>query len=86
MAVYMTGSPYYTYMDTGVTRGKLYYYKLEDIDIYGNSTLHGPICVDWDGDGMPDDWEIAHGLDPTGNDAHLDPDEHRGDAVADGGR
>jgi hypothetical protein len=73
-ATYMTGSPYYTYMDTGVTRGKLYYYKLEDIDIHGNRTLHGPICVDWDGDGMPDDWELAHGLDPTVNDADLDPD------------
>ncbi len=27
-----------------------------------------------DGDGMPDDWEIAHGLDPSKYDAHLDSD------------
>jgi hypothetical protein len=47
---------------------------LEDIDIYGKKTVHGPICVDWDGDGLPDDWEIAHGLNPGSNDADLDSD------------
>jgi hypothetical protein len=45
----------YSYLDADVTVGRLYYYKLEDIDIYGKHTLHGPICVDWDADGLPDD-------------------------------
>ena len=48
----------YNYVDSNVTRGRLYYYKLEDIDFDGTRTMHGPVCVDWDGDGMPDDWEI----------------------------
>lgn len=30
--------------------------------------------VDEDGDGLPDDWETTHGLNPTVNDAALDPD------------
>jgi len=64
----------YTYDDINVTEGELFYYKLEDIDIYGKKSLHGPICVDWDGDGLPDDWEIAHGLDPTLDDSGFDPD------------
>jgi hypothetical protein len=64
----------YSYLDTTVTVGSLYYYKLEDIDIYGTHTLHGPIGVDWDADGLPDDWEITHGLNPWVNDADLDYD------------
>jgi len=36
--------------------------------------MHGPVCVDWDGDGIPDDWEIARGLNPSLNDASLDED------------
>ncbi|NIR02725.1 MAG: hypothetical protein GTN78_21410, partial [Gemmatimonadales bacterium] len=64
----------YTYNDRAVTKGQLYYYKLEDIDSFGRHTWHGPVCVDWDGDGIPDDWELAHGLDPTADDGDLDYD------------
>ncbi len=64
----------YSYLDTDVAVGTLYYYKLEDIDAYGKHTEHGPISVDWDADGMPDDWEITHGLNPWINDADLDYD------------
>jgi hypothetical protein len=64
----------YSFEDKNVTPGEIYYYQLEDIDIYGKKTVHGPISVDWDGDGLPDDWEIAHGLDPRINDAYLDSD------------
>ena len=71
----------YEFVDAGVSRGTRYYYKLEDVDVTGAVTPHGPVCVDWDGDGMPDDWELAHGLNPGVNDAALDSD---GDGVANG--
>ena len=48
----------YTYVDKNVIKGKLYYYKLEDIDLSGKKTMHGPICVDWNGDGIPDDEQL----------------------------
>jgi len=32
------------------------------------------VCVDWDGDGIPDDWEIKYGLNPGVDDSGLDPD------------
>jgi hypothetical protein len=64
----------YGFVDANVVLGNLYYYKLEDIDIYGKRTFHGPICVDWDADGIPDDWEIRYGLNPWLNDANLDSD------------
>ena len=64
----------YGFVDTDVVLGQLYYYKLEDIDVYGKHTFHGPICVDWDADGLPDDWEIKYGLNPLANDANLDSD------------
>ena len=42
------GSPVgavYIWTDSAVRAGRIYYYKLEDVDIYGNSTLHGPVRV-----------------------------------------
>jgi hypothetical protein len=35
---------------------------------------NAPSVADSDGDGMPDDWETAHGLNPHLNDANLDGD------------
>jgi hypothetical protein len=32
----------YTYIDTRVSKGTTYYYKLEDVDFHGVSTFHGP--------------------------------------------
>jgi hypothetical protein len=33
----------YTWVDEDVTPGVTYFYKLEDVDIYGVATLHGPV-------------------------------------------
>ena len=71
----------YRHTDRPPAVGRLYYYRLEDVDVSGAVTSHGPICIDWDADGMADDWEIAHGLDPAVNDASLDRD---GDGVPNG--
>ena len=35
----------YQFMDEDVQNRVTYYYKLEDIDIYGKSTLHGPVSA-----------------------------------------
>jgi len=35
----------YTYTDTNVVKGVTYYYKLEDVDIHGVSTFHGPVSA-----------------------------------------
>jgi hypothetical protein len=44
-----SGSPFqsaaYEFADKNTTPWKTYYYKLEDIDINGKSTLHGPVPV-----------------------------------------
>jgi hypothetical protein len=40
------GSPLgavYTFEDRDVRRGATYYYRLEDLDVYGQSTFHGPV-------------------------------------------
>ncbi len=41
----------YTYIDTNVTAGEIYYYQLEDIDIHGVSTFHD--LTDAASDGAP---------------------------------
>jgi len=33
----------YAFEDRGLKNKKTYYYRLEDIDMYGNSTFHGPV-------------------------------------------
>jgi hypothetical protein len=35
----------YQFIDEGVKNRTTYYYKLEDIDLYGTSTMHGPVGV-----------------------------------------
>jgi hypothetical protein len=41
----------------------------------GSITIIGPSDLDLDHDGMPDEWELAHGLNPNdGNDAAVDDD------------
>jgi len=35
----------YTYVDADVVEGVTYYYKLEDVDIHGASTFHGPLSA-----------------------------------------
>jgi hypothetical protein len=40
----LTGGDY-VYTDTTVTAGTTYYYKLEDVELDGKSTMHGPIEV-----------------------------------------
>ncbi len=35
----------YSYTDYDVQNGKIYYYKLEDINIYGKSTFHGSVSA-----------------------------------------
>lgn len=69
----------YTYVDTGVINGQIYYYKLEDIERNGTTQMHGPAVahpgLDSDGDGMSDDWENYYGLNPHLDDTKLDPDD-----------
>ena len=35
----------YEFIDSGVKNRKTYYYKLEDIGLNGNSTMHGPVSA-----------------------------------------
>jgi hypothetical protein len=40
-----TSGATYQYVDDDVRNRKTYYYKLEDIDLNGTSTMHGPVSV-----------------------------------------
>ncbi|MCX5896278.1 MAG: hypothetical protein NTZ51_10670, partial [Proteobacteria bacterium] len=35
----------YEFVDTNARNGKTYYYKLEDIDLSGKATMHGPVSA-----------------------------------------
>jgi len=35
----------YEFIDNGLKNRKSYYYKLEDIDLNGTSTMHGPVSA-----------------------------------------
>ncbi|MGA1826495.1 MAG: C25 family cysteine peptidase [bacterium] len=64
----------YHYEDSDIAMDTPCYYRLEDIDIWGIRTQHGPVCIDWDGDNLPGDWEIMNGLDSDTDDAGLHSD------------
>jgi len=69
----------YRFWDDNVTDGITYYYMLEDVELDGKSTLHGPVQahpgLDSDGDRMANDWENSYSLNPYDPaDASLDPD------------
>jgi hypothetical protein len=65
----------YSYSDTDVTRSVLYYYLLEDVDLSGVRTMHGPVCVDWDGDSIPDDYIEKPDDDDSDGDSEEDDPE-----------
>ncbi|MBU0456502.1 MAG: chitobiase/beta-hexosaminidase C-terminal domain-containing protein, partial [Gammaproteobacteria bacterium] len=60
---------------------KLYYFAIKVCDEAGNISTLSEVAsatsymVDTDGDGMSDDWETGHNLNPNTNDSSLDPDE-----------
>ena len=73
-----------TCTDTGLTTGESYIYRVRATfsgvgdSAWSNEATAIPF-VDADNDGIPDDWETAHGLNPAVNDASGDAD---GDGVS----
>ena len=54
---------------------KTYNRLKREYDFFTQSIANAPAPGDIDGDGIPDEWEVANGLDPTYTiDAYLDPD------------
>jgi hypothetical protein len=41
----LTQGASYAFVDSGVRAWKPYWYKIEDLDLAGNSTMHGPVKV-----------------------------------------
>ena len=68
---------------SGLTPGRTYHFAVTAYDIHGNESdfseeLEYQVPAqqpDTDNDGVPDDWEIDNGLNPSIGDAYEDPDE-----------
>ena len=64
-----------------VTRGRYPDGDASQRDFPGTASRGAENFIDTDGDGLPDAWELAHGLNPLVADAHLDAD---GDGASNG--
>ncbi len=70
----MRSGAIYETVDESAIPGKLYWYWLQEWDTRGKAHIYGPASVDWDGDGLPDEWELRHGLSLNSDDSAADPD------------
>ena len=50
----------YVYTDTTVTAGVTYYYKLEDVELDGSSTMHGPTEVVAQAHTVPQGFDVGN--------------------------
>jgi hypothetical protein len=74
----------YSFRDTGLTNGVLYFYRLEDIDSESGSTFHGPVSA-VPGTAPPAEDEEEEPSDPESDDSGSDPEgEPPADSSVDG--